>query len=221
VAARRAKKRGNQAAKPPPLPKLGTVVQFGLVDLDRMWVTRVEWVEQWTMCVIAPLRQDGEPFPLQPGSRVTVGWPTQLGYLEAAAELRGPGQERIATWIIDVKRIDRKQRRSSYRLDVTVPLTIRQGERSLQGTIQDLSEGGLRCFTSKQGAPEHGEVVDLEFDLHDVGGIVARARVVRIEDRGATEVGLGLAYVVLETEAAENLRRFVFAEQLRRRGTSG
>ena len=221
MAARKAKKRGNQVAKPPPLPKLGTVVQFGLVDLDRTWVTRVEWVEQWTMSVIAPLRQDGEPFPLKPGSRVTIGWPTDLGYLEAAAELRGPGEERIAIWIVDVKRIDRKQRRSAYRLEVNVPLTVRHGDRTLQGTIRDLSEGGLRCVVAKQGAPEHGDVVDLEFDLQDVGGIVARADVVRVEERDATEVGLGLAYVVLETAAAESLRRFVFDEQLRRRGTSG
>lgn len=54
MVARRARKRDGGAVKPRPLPKPVTVVQFGLVGLDRTWITRVEWVEQWAMAVIAP-----------------------------------------------------------------------------------------------------------------------------------------------------------------------
>ena len=75
-----------------------------------------------------PPRQDGAPFSLKAGSEVTIGWPTDLGYLEATAALRGPGEDRIATWLVDVQRIDRQQRRSSYRLDLTLPLVVRQGD---------------------------------------------------------------------------------------------
>lgn len=54
----------------------------------------------------------------------------------------------------------------------------------------------------------------------EVGGIVARAKVVRAETRVDQQVELGLAYVLLGSPEAEHLRRFVFTEQLRRRGTA-
>lgn len=97
-----------------------------------------------------------------------------------------------------------------------MPLTVRAGDRSLAGTTRDLSEGGLRCVVPRQHAPGHGDVVYLEFDLQDVGGIVARAKVVRVEQRDATEVGLGLAYVVRETEADGGCHRREWPRALRR-----
>lgn len=173
------------------------------------------------MGVIAPLLPDGRPVPLEPGSALSVGWPTALGYLEAAASLQGAGDDRIATWVMEVREVRQHQRRSAYRLEVALPVTMRIGERAIRATIRDLSEAGLRCGVPRGEAPSLDTRVDLEFALRDVGEIAARGRVIRVEPATATEVEVGLTYIDLGTDTAEDLRRFVFQEQLRRRNTTG
>lgn len=47
--------------------------------------------------------------------------------------------------------------------------------------------------------------------------MVARAEVVRALEPSTSEVELGLRFTVVEAAATEQLRRYVFEEQLRRR----
>lgn len=221
MAARRAKRKGQAPPPRTPLPAPGTVVRCEARHVERAWTTRVEWTEGAQMGVIAPLRPDGRPVPLEPGAELSVGWPTPLAYLEAVARLRGEGDDRIATWVLDVREVAHHQRRSAYRLDVAIPLTMQVGDRTLDGTARDLSEVGLRCVVPRADVPALDVTAELRFDLPDVGELAARGRVVRVEPVTPTEAAVGLTYVGLAADAAEALRRFVFEEQLRRRNTTG
>ena len=219
VAGRRTK-RATRTAQPPPLPADGTIVDVVMADRDRHWLTRVEATADRTMCVVAPLREDGELFPLQPGTPLFVGWPTEVGFLKATCTLRGRGEEVIATWMLDVVRVERQQRRSSYRLELSAPVMLGLLGRAAQGRICDVSEGGLRCSQLRRSAPDLGETVDLELRLPDEPPVVARATVVRQHETSATQVELGLRFVVIDAEDVERLRRFIFEEQLRRRAVT-
>lgn len=188
-----------------------------MTDRDRRWTTRIEDSSRRALVVVAPLRDDGLPFPLQPRTPLTVGWPTDTGFFVAVCTLRGLGEDVVATWILDVARIERQQRRSAYRLPLSAPLTLRSGTGEIEGRTCDVSEGGLRCIQPRRSAPELGDAIHLEVALPDEEPIVARAKVVRAREVSVTEVDLGLAFVVIDAEDGERLRRFIFEEQLRRR----
>lgn len=183
MAARRATRSRAPSVRRPALPAHGTVVDVGMCDRDRRWRTRVEWAEGTRLCVIAPLRPDGQVWPLLPGARLLVGWPSPLGFLEATCGLEEVSQDVVRSWLLTVERVDRQQRREAYRLEIAVPAILRHGDR----------------------APV------------EVRPVVARAEVVRALEPSTSEVELGLRFTVVEAAATEQLRRYVFEEQLRRR----
>ena len=213
-------KRARRTAQPPPLPADDAIVDVVMTGRDRHWLTRVEATADQAMCVVAPLRQDGEPYPLQPGTPLFVGWPTEIGFLQATCTLRGRGEEAIATWVLDVVRVERQQRRCSYRLELSAPVTLRSPGGVVQGRTCDVSEGGLRCSQPRRSAPDLGATVGLELPLPDEPPVVARATVVRRDDTSAAQVELGLRFVVIDAEDVERLRLFIFEEQLRRRAVT-
>lgn len=200
-----------------PLPADGKVVEVAMVERDHRWLTRVEWSHGDVLCVIAPLRDDGEPYPLQPGEALTVGWSTEVGYLVALGALRGYGQDVIATWGIGVSRVEQQQRRSAFRLPLSTPVKVRGSSTEITGRTSDVSEGGLRCTQPRRNAPELGETVHVELELPGEESVIARAKVVRHREVDATNVDIGLAFVVIDAEETERIRRFIFEEQLRRR----
>lgn len=189
-----------------------------MVERDHRWLTRVEWSHGDILCVVAPLRDDGEPYPLEPGEGLTVGWSTEVGYLVAVGALRGYGEDVIATWGIAVSRVERQQRRAAFRLPLSAAVKIRGSSAEIVGRTCDLSEGGLRCTQPRRNAPELGETVHVELELPDEEPVIARAKVVRHREVDATKVDIGLSFVVIDAEETERIRRFIFEEQLRRRG---
>jgi c-di-GMP-binding flagellar brake protein YcgR len=214
---RRGPKRKATAEETPPLPAEGAVVDLVMSDRDRRWISRVEWTQRHFVCVIAPLRQDGEAVPLPVGTTLLVGWPTDLGFLQATSTLRGLRTDVVVTWILEVTAVARQQRRSSYRLDLTAPVTVRTAGRETPGRTCDVSEGGVRCSQPRRFAPGIGETVDLELELPDGPPVLARATVIRHHDVSPGEVEIGLRFVMIDADEAERLRLFIFEEQLRRR----
>ncbi len=202
-----------------PLPADGKVVEVAMVERDRRWLTRVEWTHGDLLCVIAPLRDDGNVYPLEPGEALTVGWSTEVGYLVAIGTLRGYGKDVIATWGIAVSRVEQQQRRAAFRLDLSAPVKVRGSSTEITGRTCDISEGGLRCTQPRRNAPEMGETVHVELEIPDEDPVIARAKVVRHREIDATKVDIGLAFVVIDAEQTERIRRFIFEEQLRRRSS--
>lgn len=208
-------------ATPSPLPDAGAIVEVAVIGRARPpWPTRVEWMEGWALEVVAPLRHDGTPWPIEPGWSLTIGWPTDRGFMEGTGVYRGAGRDVVTTWIVDIARVERRQRRNAYRLPLRVAVSFDVGGRIIDGTSHDLSESGLQCVVPARHAPRRGEVVAFELALPELEPLTAEGRVVRCRERSATEMELGVAFTRVEAERVEQLRRFVFAEQLRRRATS-
>lgn len=207
------------------LPGIGTLVEVGLAEGRLRRRTRVDHQEGTRLWVVAPLRPAGEVWPLEVEDPVAVTWATDRGVRTAhgrfVAEEGSAGTD-VVLWIVEVARIEQTQRRQAYRLDISLPCTVTIGGRTVEAQTLDLSETGLRSRVSRGvGSVALGTDVQIELDLEE-DRLVAAARVMRVDEpreaeRRAEAVDLGLRFRDLDLDQIEHLRRFVLAEQLRRR----
>lgn len=221
-------RRGQRRDRPRPvgeLPRVGAVVEAGPADRDRTWATRVEAVTGSRLVVVAPTVAPGRVVPLAVGGSVVVTWPTELGLMRADGLLVDVEHDVVTSWVLEVERTDRAQRRSAFRLPVALAAVLRPaGGPSVPTTArtEDVSELGVSCTVPVTDAPQVGAAVEVTIAVPDDEPIVADAFVVRadllplVED-GPREVRLGLRLVDDDEERRERLRRFVLDEQLRRR----
>jgi hypothetical protein len=205
-----------------PLPAVGTVGEVTIDGHDRRWLTRIDDRDGTHLVLVAPTRPRGEAILPEVGAVVRFGWAAETGFREAAGVLAGTGEDVVATWVLAVRTVEKRQRRGAFRLAVSVPVELVLGARTLAAITRDLSEGGLRCVLPLGSQGEPGDRVEVRLALPDAPPVEAAATVVRrrVEPPSAAgpgEVELGVAFVDADPSRAEALRRFVFAEQLRRR----
>lgn len=222
-------RRGQRHVRPTPvgdLPRVGTVVEVGPAELDRTWPTRVDEVSGSRLVVVAPTQALGEPVEVEVGGAVVVTWPTQLGVVVADGLLVDVAHDVVASWVLEVARTDRSQRRSAFRLPVTLAAVLRPaGGPSVpaQARTQDVSEVGVACTVEVSDAPPLGATVEITIAIPHGEPLVAEAHVVRADllppiEGEVRRVRLGLRLVDDDPDRRERLRRYVLDEQLRRRG---
>lgn len=202
------------------------MVEAGIVDRARTWLTRVEAVHGSRLVVVAPTEPRGDVVDLGVGGPVVVSWPTELGLVVAEGHLVGTEVDVVTSWVLDVQRSAREQRRTAFRLPIALTAALRPiGGPSVptEALTEDLSETGVSCTVVLGEAPEMGATVEVTVAVPDDEPLVAHAHVVRAEPLPLTEgeprqTRLGLALVDDDPERRERLRRFVLDEQIRRRG---
>lgn len=222
-------RRGQRRVRPAPvgdLPRVGTVVEVGPAELDRTWPTRVDAVAESRLVVVAPTSAPGEVVPLAIGGSVVVTWPTELGLITADGLLVDVEHDVVASWVLEVERTDRSQRRTAFRLPVALAAVLRPaGGPSVpaHARTEDVSELGVSCTVAVADAPSIGASVEVTIAIPGGDPLVADAHVVRADllppvDGEARQVRLGLRLEDDDPERRERLRRYVLDEQLRRRG---
>jgi c-di-GMP-binding flagellar brake protein YcgR len=221
--------RGGGGVSRLPLPAVGTVVHVSLGDGAPTWKTRVEWVGETSMCVVAPLRSAGEPLAMANAQPLEVVWSNERGILQASGSLRAIEHDVVDLLVLDVVRVERSQRREAFRLPLVVPITLRIGARSVAGETRDLSETGVRCRVASRGGPELLDDVEVALAIADQPPLVLIGRVVRAraltrtpaqiasEGPAQAQTELGIALLDPDPGVTDRLRRYVFDEQLRRR----
>jgi len=199
------------------VPTVGTVVAVELDGVDRVWRSRVEDQRAAQLVLVAPTRPMGPPILPDPGRTVVVGWPSELGYLEAEAELTATSDADIATWTVSVRRSALSQRRAAFRLDTRLAVQLGEHEPDeLTATTRNLSEGGLACEVAGRAALETGTRVAMRLELPD-GEVDVGGRVVRAVALVPEGLEVGVAFENVDTSVVERLRQYVFEEQLSRR----
>ena len=104
------------------------------------------------------------------------------------------------------------ERRASVRVPGDLPVKLHMGDRTLDGTIVDLGEGGLRVHLAGEGLD--GEAVEVELDSPDPQHARATAKVQWKKSRDAgTDVGL---HFVTQAEPHRRRLRRLVLEILRR-----
>ncbi|MFA9445517.1 PilZ domain-containing protein [Egicoccus sp. AB-alg6-2] len=214
-------RRANRTAAAPAatlqVPRQGTVVALELVDVDRVWRSQVDDQQGATLVVLAPSRPKGPPILPDVGRAVTVGWPTPVGYLEAEAVLTATTDGKFATWTLEVSRSALSQRRSAYRLDARLQVTLAtEAYGALTAVSRNIAEGGVACELPGRQDFEVGERMHVSVHLPEIE-VASRGRVVRSAAMVPDGSEVVLAFEDLPEESAEPLRQFVFEQQLARR----
>ncbi|HSK22736.1 MAG TPA: PilZ domain-containing protein [Egicoccus sp.] len=196
---------------------MGTVVALELEHVDRVWRSRVEEQQGARLVVAAPGTFGGDAVAPKRGQQVTVGWPSKLGYLEAEASVLSTDDGPDASWTVQVHTSELSQRRSAYRLEAKLEVTIAFEELgSLGATTRNVSEGGLAIELPDRYEVASGEQVRVSLRLPD-GIVNGRARIVRSAPMVPDGLEVVVAFEDLDEGEAEQLRQFVFDEQLTRR----
>lgn len=109
------------------------------------------------------------------------------------------------------------QRRQSVRVQVSIPANFSpEFDRSVvwEGTIVDISTGGLQLETSFYIPPE--TVLELVYQLEDIGPVFMDGKVIRaVEQDGRFLHGLEYAYP--DRHSLDGIARFIMAEQQRQK----
>ena len=104
------------------------------------------------------------------------------------------------------------ERRASVRVPGDLPVKLHVGDKTLDGTIVDLGEGGMRVHLAQDGI--EGDAVDVELDSPDPQHARATAKV-QWKKAGESGVDVGLHFTTQAEPHRRRLRRLVL-EILRR-----
>jgi hypothetical protein len=172
---------------------------------------------QGDLVVAAPSEHPGFASPPNRGDRLTLGWAGPTAWLELDATFvdhEAPGGWRVAA----PQQVRRVQRREFARCREArhAVLALRPDGRTLDATVIDLGEGGIRAILPPPGPIVVGSEIDVGVDL-DGTWILLAAEVVRATARPAGLAELGLRFTHLERRLADTIRRHVFARQARER----
>ena len=177
--------------------------------------------------------------PPFPGTHCMVGWMSERGPCELAAafEAVAPGPDAPAWRVRVTGPTLLAQRRSYYRLPLTVPVTValpvtdprlvaRPTLAELRGFTADVSEGGVRCLLAVQlpaTSSPRGWQVGVAIELPDsklaLPGSVVRAIPGEVRP-AAGRSGFSAAEMAIRWDPDEHgdlIRRALFDEQLRQR----
>ncbi len=224
---------------PSQVPRIGGLVRVAGVD-EEHWLgvdgrsSRVEDLDSDAVAVAAP-RGRGDVEPPQDGEEVELRWPSGRGVFGLRVRIVERYRDGVALWWCEpVGPLLTVQRRTFVRARASggrihVALSLRDDEdEAADGSIVDLSEGGLRASVGGwRGAKDESAVVDVRltapsafgddgeptgFDEHEMTGTVLRWLPPTI-----TEPGRDLADVCVEfwqpVVNADALRSVVFAWQ--------
>jgi c-di-GMP-binding flagellar brake protein YcgR len=109
------------------------------------------------------------------------------------------------------------QRRQSVRVQVSIPVNFSpEFDRSAawEGTIIDISTGGLQVSTSFYIPPE--TVLELVYQLEDIGPVFMDGKVIRSLEQDGQFIQ-GLEYLYPDRHSLDVIARFIMAEQQRQK----
>lgn len=211
----------------PRLPVIHRLVTVCDVD-GRRFASRIEDLADGVMVLARPLTLPLE-HEFEVGRLLFISWPDPDGLTEATGKLIGARKRgSVGLWVVQqVGPLSRTQRRRYVRVPALGTIEIvATGEPGapfphLAGHLIDVSEAAIRCALRADDARQLAPSMELTvgFDLGDkrftLAATVLRAEPTRDED----EIELVLIFDIDDNDASE-LRRLIFAEQLRQRRLS-
>ncbi len=209
----------------PPLPAVHHLVT--VCDIDgREFASRVEDAGPGLLVLARPLTLPLE-HDFEVGRLLFVSWPDLTGLTTATGTLIGTrARGSLGLWVVQqLGELSRQQRRQFVRVPAMGPMELiatgdpGQPISHIAGHLLDLSEAALRCALRESDARLLASSMELTvgFDL-DERRFTLPATILRGQPKrhDGDSVELVLTFRIDEAQAAE-LRRLIFAEQLRQR----
>lgn len=213
MVARRTRKR-RESEQQTELPAVNSAVELASEAWSERVRSRVEDTAGQSVMVSRPLLAGSEPVRARTGDQLRMHWTTPEALYEVAAEVSAISGGEVPTWTLTPHGpVSRQQRRESFRLDVRLAAQLGTATQAAGlAQVHDLSEGGLRCTPPSETELEEGSMVWVELGLPD-GEVRLDAEVVRVSGSGE----VGLRFEGTTEQQAEQIRAFLFSEQLARR----
>lgn len=203
------------------LPEVNRQVEVRTAAAGDPRPSRVEDARPGAVVISRPTDAAGHPLRASPGEQVALTWTSESGLHEVTGVLQEVDGHPVPCWVVSVRALGPVvQRREGFRLPVRLPLAVRtsaeDGAAVIEGTVCDLSEGGLG-LRLPAGAPlQAGAAVQVAFPLDD-GDVTAAAVLVRLGPAVDGERAGGARFDEPGDELATRIRRYVLQEQIRRR----
>lgn len=191
-------------------------------ELEQL-ATRVEVVEDGSIAVLVPMR-GLQRRPLRLNSRLAALYTFRSKFYHFDTEVVGHSADGELEYLSMPKDVSSMDRRRSYRLPASLvpealfrvvvnPEDAGQEAPALEGTITDLSEGGV-CLSSRQRL-DAGEWLGLMVELPGVGYLTARMRVLHstAPSAGFKNFRHHCAFVDLPKHEQERIARFIARRQ--------
>lgn len=199
-------------------PELNMLAFVDIVDEPVMLESRVEATDGVSLTLAAPTGAFGVPVLPAPGETVLIAWNTLRGYFErkgvVETSLRTPTPQMTVRPLGEVQRL---QRRAAVRVPQLTIVELVVGGSRLRASLLDVSESGLRCVIDRPCPLGMDTVVSVNLELLDGSTVDVQccpARMYAIDD---THVEVGLAFLDLDPLVGNQIRRHVFAQQVRDR----
>lgn len=217
---RRPADRRDRAVAVDHLPAVNRHVDVRTVSSDDPRPTRVEDARPGAVVISRPTDAAGHPLRASPGEELVLRWTSESGLHEVTGVLQEVVDDPVPCWVVGARSLGPVvQRREGFRLPVRLPLTLRarsDGAATVEGTVCDLSEGGLGLRVPARAPLESGMAVEVVFMLDD-GDVTAAAVLVRLGPPVDGERAGGARFDEPGDELATRIRRYVLQEQIRRR----
>jgi hypothetical protein len=173
-----------------------------------------------SLTVAAPVHPCGLAMPYD-RTLVHVRWTVAQGAVEVPATVAGTTLRPIALWRLEATGpAVRVQRRRYVRVATpALPVELRAGEHKITAWLADVSEGGLRCRADRWVGKhlEAGDETVTWLKRGDGLNLALPAQIVRVAPAGEEHVEIACQFVGIPDGTADQLRRYVFSEQLRQR----
>ncbi|MCM8901197.1 PilZ domain-containing protein [Caldicoprobacter algeriensis] len=203
--------------------KIEVVVQERLNADEKACFSMVQDVPQDDELLITMPMLKGEPVVLSIGQRIRINFFRERGQFYFEAEVIDR-QRTETVYLIRLKQtspIHRLQRRSFYRLKISLPVLFRLIEQGpeqpdyMKAYTADISGGGMRLLTDKKLEP--GQQVECRIPIGERGFLELKGLVVRVVPcvEGNYKFEVGVKFVdILEAER-DRLIQFIFQQQRR------
>lgn len=211
---RRSRKRQEGGGPQTALPEVNSAVGLAREEWAEPARSRVEGVTGGAVTVSSPVHAGGERVSARPGDRLRLTWTTPEALYGVDATVDSVAGGELPTWTLSPQGpVTRQQRRESFRLDIQLAAQLGTDTQPAGvAQVHDLSEGGLRCTPPSETELAEEDTVWVELPLPE-GEVRLDAKVVRVSPGGE----VGLCFQAVTEPQAEQIRAFLFSEQLARR----
>ncbi len=203
-------------------PKYNTKAWLRLPCCNAEHPTRIEDLTAKDDCVIAaPQSPHTSPISAKQVKKgFFIGWVRGQEAVEAPVSLIAAADEPIPTWTIKLKgKLSSTTRRRYVRVDFATDVTMYLLERGAPTRVQtrDLSEGGFSCEVDEWANDPQSKVFHVELLLEGITHTI-RSQIAwwgRLNEDDKRSVGV--QFIDVQSNTADQVRSFVFSEQLRQR----
>lgn len=179
--------------------------------------SRVEDIDDNQLVVARPEKPHTEPVPApSTDSTFIIGWTEGVNSKQSRVKLVSAHEGSVPVWKLSQEsKPEAMQRRNFVRAEWVAPVTVHLPMGDVEGTILDISEGGVRCQIPAANEPR-SPFFQIAFELNKEH-LVLECEVCWWGTPANGTVTIGLQFIDQSQALTDKLRSFAYNQQLKQR----